>query len=50
MIARLCAWLGSAEFADAVLLTLGIRLVLLVFPRPFDPHSRRRQIATPSAS
>ena len=30
MIARLRAWAGSAEFADAVLLTLGIRLALLV--------------------
>lgn len=30
MIPRLRAWVGSAEFADAVLLTLGIRLVLLV--------------------
>ncbi|HSW41678.1 MAG TPA: hypothetical protein VLM76_04130 [Patescibacteria group bacterium] len=30
MTARLRAWVGSAEFADAVLLTLGIRLVLLV--------------------
>ncbi len=30
MIGRLRGWLGSAEFADAVLLTLGIRLALLV--------------------
>jgi Gpi18-like mannosyltransferase len=30
MIRRLRAWAGSAEFADAVLLTLGIRLALLV--------------------
>lgn len=30
MTGRLRAWLSSAEFADAVLLTLGIRLVLLV--------------------
>ncbi len=30
MIQRVRAWAGSAEFADAVLLTLGIRLTLLV--------------------
>lgn len=30
MTSRLRAWVGSAEFSDAVLLTLGIRLALLV--------------------